>query len=161
MATVSDWVKGRLLARRWLLGIPVLLSGLIAVLVWYFPLWQLSFNPARQVDDEGPREFHPTPEEMRAGAEVLRASGIVERINGGQEWKPVHRVSGYTGQRGTRKLTVEAKWAVPVAYSGQWSWTAYDEPRRVVTHRRYGNITLLNARIDLDEGRVLEYGPSV
>ena len=160
-ATIRDWLNRKYLIYRSLLRILVPLAALIAVLVWYFPLWQLSFNPSPQVDDERPRGFYPTTEEMRAGAEILRASGIVERINGGQEWQPVHRVSGYTAQRGTRRLTVEAKWVVPVEHSRPWSWTACDEPRKVVTHHPYSNITLLDARIDLDEGRVLEYGPSV
>ena len=161
VATIINWVKGKFLAHRSLLGILAPMAALIAVLVWYFPLWQLSSNPSTQVDDEGPRGFYPTKEEMQAGAEVLRASGIVEQINGGQEWEPVHRVSGYTGQRGTRRLAVEAKWAVPVAHSGPWSWTACDEPRKVVTHQRYSNITLVEASIDLDEGRIIKYGPSV
>ena len=51
--------------------------------------------------------------------------------------------------------------AVAVAHSGPWSWTACDEPRKVVTHQPYSNITLLEAWIDLDEGRILKYGPSV
>ena len=158
---IGNWIKEKFLAHRWLLKILFPLAALMAVLAWYFPLWSLSFNPSPQVDYEGPRGFYPTPEEMEAGAEILRASGIVERINGGQEWEPVHRVSGYAGQRGPRRLTVEAKWTVPVEHSGPWSWTACDEPRKVVTHQRYSNITILEARIDLDEGRVLEYGPSV
>ena len=159
--TIINWIKGKFLAHRSLLRILVPLTAVIAVLVWYFPLWQLSFNLSPQVHDGGSRGFYPTTEEMQAGAEILRASGIVERINGGQEWEPVHRVSGYTGQRGTRRLTVEAQWAAPVAHSGPWSWTACNEPRKVVTHQRYSNITLLDAWIDLDESRVLEYGPSV
>jgi hypothetical protein len=161
VATIGDWVKGTFLTHRSFWRILVPLAVLIAVLVWYFPLWQLSFNPSPQVDHEGPRGFYPATEEMQAGAAILRASGIVERINGGQEWEPVHRVSGYTAQRGTRRLTVEAKWALPVVHSGPWSWTACDEPRKVVTHQQYSNITLLDAWIDLDEGRVLEYSPSV
>ncbi len=161
LATIGNWVKGKLLARRSLLKILVPLAALIAVLVWYFPLWQLSFNPAPQADYEGPRGFYPKTEEMEAGAEILRASGIVERINGGQEWGPVHRTSGYTWQRGTRRLTVEARWAVPVEHSGPWSWTACDEPRKVVTRQRYRNITILRAWIDLDEGRILSHDPGV
>ena len=137
------------------------LAVLCALFIYYGPLWVPSFNVSPQVDYEGPSGFYPTPEEMEAGAEILRASGIVERINGGQEWEPLHRVSGYTGQRGTRRLKVEAKWAVPVEHSGPWSWTECDEPRRVVTHQRYSNITILDARIDLDEGRILDYDPSV
>ena len=47
-------------------------------------------------------------------------------------------------------------------HSGPWSWTACDEPRKkVVTHQRYSNITILDAWIDLDERRVLNYDPSV
>ena len=134
---------------------------LCALFIYYWPLWEPSFNPAPEVVYEGPRGFDPTPEEMQAGAEILRASGIVERINGGQDWEPVHRVSGYTWQRGTRRLTVEAKWAEPVEHSGPWSWTACDEPRKVVTRQRYSNITILDAWIDLDERRVLKYDPSV
>ena len=75
VATIGDWVKGKFLTHRSLLKILVPLAALIAVLVWYFPLWQLSFNPSRQVDDGGPRGFYPTTEEMQAGADILRASG--------------------------------------------------------------------------------------
>ena len=137
------------------------LAILCALSIYYGPLWEPSFNVAPQVNYEGPIGFYPTAEEMEAGAEILRASGIVEQVNGGQEWKPVHRVSGYTWQRGTRRLDVEAKWAVPVEHSGPWSWTACDEPRRVVTRQQYSNITIMEAWIDLDDGRVLEYSPSV
>ena len=136
------------------------LSVLCALCIYYWPLWEPSFSVAPRVDYEGPEGFYPTTEEMEAGAEILRASGIVERINGGQEWEPVHRVSGYTWQKGTRRLTVEAKWAVPVEHSGPWSWTDCDEPRKVVTRQRWSNITILDAWIDLDEGRVLHYNPS-
>ena len=160
VATISNWVKGKFLAHRSLLRVLVPLAALVAVLVWYFPLWQISFDPSPQ-HKGGSREFYPTAEEKQAGAAVLRASGIVERINGGQEWEPVHRISGYTSQRGNRKLSVEAKWAVPVEHSGPWSWTECDEPRRVVLQQRYSNITLLDAWIDLDEGHVVLYGPSV
>ena len=137
------------------------LAVLCALFLYYWPLWEPSFSSAPQVNDEDPTGFYPTEEEMNAGAEILRASGIVELINGGQEWEPVHRVSGYTWQRGTRRLTVEAKWTEPVEHSGPWSWTNCDEPRKVVTRQRYSNITILEAWIDLDEGRVLHYDPSV
>ena len=137
------------------------LAVLCVLSIYYWPLWEQSINPAPQPDYEGPMGFDPTPEEMEAGAGILRASEIVERINGGQAWEPVHRVSGYTWQRGTRRLRVEAKWVEPVRHSGPWSWRECDEPRKVVTRQRYSNITILKAWIDLDEGRVLEYGPSV
>ena len=68
VATISNWVKGKFLAHRSLLRILVPLAALIAVLVWFFPLWQISFNPSPQVDDEGQRGFYPTTEEMQAGA---------------------------------------------------------------------------------------------
>ena len=132
-----------------------------ALVIYYWPLWEPSFNPAPQVDNDAPEGFYPTPEELQAGAEILRESGIVEQINGGQEWEPVQRISGYTWQRGTRWLNIEAKWAEPVTHSGPWSWRECDEPRKVVTHQRYSNITILEAWIDLDEGRVLTYAPSV
>lgn len=136
------------------------LAVLCALVIYYGPLWAPSFNAPPRVNYEGPTGFDPTPEEMEAGAEILRASGIVEQINGGQEWEPVHRVSGYTWQRGTRRLNVEAKWAEPVEHSGPWSWTECDEPRKIVTRQRYSNITILEAWVDLDEGRILHYDPS-
>ena len=137
------------------------LAVLCALVIYFWPLWEPSFNSIPQVEYEGPTGFDPTPEEMDAGEEILRASGIVERINGGQEWEPVHRISGYTWQKGTRRLRVEAKWAEPVTHSGPWSWRECDDPRKVVTRQRYSNITILRGWIDLDEGRVLDYSPSV
>ena len=136
------------------------LAVLCALFIYYWPLWEPSLNAPPRVDYEGPEGFYPTPEEMEAGAEILRASGIVEQINGGQEWEPVHRVFGDTWQRGTRRLIVEAKWSEPVEHSGPWSWTDCDEPRKVVTRQKWSNITILGAWIDLDQGRVLRYDPS-
>ena len=146
--------------RRGKMALP-LLAVLCALFIYYWPLWEPSFNASPQADHGGPRDFGPAPEELEAGAEVLRASGIVERINGGQEWEPVHRVSGYRWQKGARRLWVEARWAGPVTHSGPWSWTECDEPRRVVARQTWSNITMLDAWIDLDEGRVLDYDPSV
>ena len=100
------------------------LAVLCALFIYYWPLWEPSFNPAPKVDYDGPTGFYPTEEEMQAGAKILRESGIVERINGGQEWEPLHRSSGYIWQKGTRRLRVEAKWAEPLSHSGPWSWTA-------------------------------------
>ena len=139
---------------------PLLILG--ALFVYYWPLWEPSFSGGDSQSDVGERRgFTPTPEEKRARAEILRDAGIVERINGGQEWEPVHRISGYTGQTGNRKLSVEAVWDTPVEHSGPWSWVACDDPRKVVLKQRYSNITRLKARIDLDEGRILHYSPSV
>ena len=139
---------------------PLLILG--ALFVFYWPLWEPSFGGGDTQRDVGERrEFRPTPEEKRAGAEILRESGMVERINGGQEWEPVHRVSGYTGQTGNRKLSVEAAWDTPVVHSGPWSWTKCDDPRKVVLKQRWSNITRLEAFIDLDERRILHYEPSV
>jgi len=138
------------------------LAILAALFFYYWPLWEPSFSGNEPKNNIGePREFRPTPEEKRAGAEILRDSAIVELFNGGQEWESVHRLSGYTGQVGNRKLSVEAVWDTPVEHSGPWSWTACDDPRKVVLSQRWSNITRLEARIDLDEERVLAYDPSV
>ena len=138
---------------------PLLILG--ALFIYYWPLWEPSFNPAPQADYEGPTGFYPMPEEVQAAAEILRASGIVEQINGGQEWENVNPSGGDTWQRGTRRLRVDAKWAEPVEHSGPWSRRECDEPRKVVTRQRYSNITILRAWIELDEGSVLNYSPSV
>ena len=134
---------------------------LSALFVFYWPLWEPSFVRDSQSDVGGTRRFTPTPEEKRAGAEILRESGIVEHINGGQEWEPVYRVSGYTGQTGNRKLSVEAVWDMPVEHSGPWWWVTCDDPRKVVIKQRWSNITRLDTYIDLDEGRILKYDASV
>ncbi len=138
---------------------PLLILG--ALFAFYWPLWQPSFVGDSQSGVGGTRGFTPTEEEKRAGAEILRKSGIVKRINGGQEWEPVHRISGYTAQTGNRKLSVEAVWVTPAVHSGPWSWTECDDPRKVVLKQSWSNITRLKARIDLDEGRILHYSPSV
>ena len=75
-------------------------------------------------------DFGPAPEELEAGAEVLRASGIVERINGGQEWEPVHRVSGYRWQKGAEGSGWRPDGWTSDAFRA-WSWTECDEPRRL------------------------------
>ena len=68
----------------------------------------------------------------------------------------MHRISLYTGQTGNRKLSVEAVWDKQVEHSGPWWWGKCDDPRKVVLKQHASNITRLEARIDLDEGHILE-----
>ena len=162
MSRIATMLRETLLIRRRLkLKFLIPLGVLVALFIYYWPLWEPSFGGDSQSDVGQPREFIPILEEKRAGAEILRKSGIVERINGGQEWEPVHRISGYTGQTGNRKLSVEAVWDMPVEHSGPWEWVTCDDPRKVVLKQRWSNITRLEAYIDLDEGRILRYDASV
>lgn len=76
MTTITNWVRGKFLAHRvLLLTLVPLAAALVAVLVWYLPLWQLSINPSPQVDEGGPREFYPTAEELQTRSPKSPAPG--------------------------------------------------------------------------------------
>ena len=89
MSRIATMLRETLLIRRRLkLKFLIPLGVLVALFIYYWPLWEPSFGGDSQSDVGQPREFTPILEEKRAGAEILRESGIVEHINGGQEWKP-------------------------------------------------------------------------
>ena len=90
LSRIATMLRETLLIRRRLKPRFLIPLGVhAALLAYYWPLWEPSFGGGNSQSDVGERrELWPTPEEKRAGSEILRESGIVEHINGGQEWKP-------------------------------------------------------------------------
>ncbi len=98
---------------------------------------------------------------MLPALEILRESGIVERVNGGQEWKPDLTVRHRVYNRfGTQRLPVEAEWDIPVEGSGPWSWFECYGTRKVSLKQRWSQITRLKAWVNLDAITVETYSVS-
>ncbi len=101
------------LRRKWRLLIfaclLLLATELVAVRLWD------EFYP---VQPSHPDRSAPslTPAQEQSAVDLVQASGIVDRISGGQAWE-VAEVSGY---RGNQRVNVYVEWDNPVESSGPW-----------------------------------------
>ena len=96
-------------------------------------------------------------EEMLPFVEVLRESGIVEQINGGQEWEP----DLTTRRRASRTTSIQAVWDKPVSHSGPWSWHECRGKRKVSFKQSWTEITGIEAVVNLDTRTVETYSVNV
>lgn len=77
---------------------------------------------------------------------LVRDSGVVESINGGQEWEP-GRISR-TDLAGALAVSVEAVWRKPVESSGPWHVIHCKGTRRSVISESWSQITRLEVILD-------------
>lgn len=102
----------------------------------------------------------PVPElseEVQEGAVTLvRTSGIVEEINGDQEWaaKDVHS----TGPRGDL-VSFLATWETPVVHSGPWYWLKCGYERYSKAEVSWSNIKSLMFTVDTSSDEIIGYAP--
>ena len=104
---------GNFLRRKWrlllLAGFLLLAAELVAVRLWdeFYPV------QPRQPDRSAP----PITEAQKQSAvDLVQASGIVDRISGGQAWEVVD-LQGYPG---IQRVNVYARWDAPVSSDGPW-----------------------------------------
>ena len=95
-----------------------------------------------------------TEADQRRAVEIVRASGIVERINDNQSWDAMGTLPSTN-----RRVVVFAEWAEPVESSGPWQWTRCEiwRQRVQVTWR---NIRYLNLFVDVAEEEVINVNPA-
>ena len=115
---------------RWLLPV-VLFFGSCSF--YYWPVME-SRIPGRfdgaPTDNSGP---YLTDEEEQNAAAIVRESGVVERINDGQDWEADFQVSRRANSlAGTRGVRVEVVWKDPVDSAGPWALVHCGGTRKVV-----------------------------
>ena len=79
---------------------------------------------------------------------IVRVSGVVERINGGQEWEPgqISRAD----LAGALGVSVEAVWREPVENSGPWHVIHCEGTRRSVVPESWSQITRIKVIVRLE-----------
>ena len=87
---------------------------------------------------------------------IVKTSGVVESINGGQGWEPelVSRTK-ITGREG---IVLEAKWSNPVESSGPWSLMHCSGTLKMFTRERWSQVTRLVIWVDMEDRAVAGLG---
>ena len=135
------------LHHRWRLLILVLVGLVMAELV-AARLWDEFHRPVTPVSDLSPSRVLESRE--HPAADAVRASGIVERINGGQPWEV--KTVRYTEDERWDHVGVE--WSAPVASDGPWladgvGWLGRDCANIRAWHTaRWSNVRHLHLRVD-------------
>ena len=100
-----------------------------------------------------------TDEEEQEAVEIIRASGIVELINGGQDWEADLRMrSRGKSLAGTKGIRVEVTWEGVVNSSGPWALIKCQGTRKVVHKQQWDLISRLVTWVDLEARSVVAYG---
>ena len=82
---------------------------------------------------------------------IVRASGVVERINEGQEWES-GRITR-ADLAGALGVSVEVKWREPVESSGPWVLVHCEGTRKSVISESWSQVTRMEVVIDLLDPR--------
>ena len=100
----------------------------------------------------------PLPATLKQGAlGIIASSGIVERVNGGQDWE-AHQFWA-TEIDGVSVIEVYVRWDEPAESSGPWQSLVCKQTRVAVTPAMVKNITRLYALVDIDGGNIKELAP--
>ena len=80
---------------------------------------------------------------------VVRRSGFVNQINGGQAWE----ASGFTevGAGGRRMVRFQARWSDPVTYSGPWRVLKCRGTRLIEIRQQFDHIRWVSLVVDGNE----------
>ena len=104
-------------------------------------------NPPLMVSDE----------ELVEALRVARASGVIEEINGGQEW--THDLVTFRNFDGVEAVRFKASWENPVESSGPWTLFHCQGTRKMTAYAQWTNITRLVVTVDIENDELIAYTP--
>ena len=150
---MKPWMLSR--RKRWMI---LLVTLFVGCNFYYWPVTQRSLLGRGQESPPLNRPYFTDVDEQMA-VEIIRASGVVERVNGGQVWEPDFRVPGrWSALAGTRGMRVEVTWEGVVNSAGPWALVKCEGTRKVVHKQKWNLITRLVTWVDLDARSVVAYG---
>ena len=145
--------------RRLKLYAPMLVLVLLFIYLW--PLCGAQFDSRFSESYGGDAAPRPEPAASSSAIEIVRESGVVEAINGGQEWVVDTNISPpRTPLHGRAGTALEIVWATPVESSGPWSAIRCNGSRKYVHKQRFSDINRLVVYVDLDAEVVVGYRES-
>ena len=126
--------------------------------LYYWPVMETKI-PGRfdgaPIDTQAP---YLTEDEEKLATAILKASGVVERINRGRSWTPDfdrrRRTNAIPGTRGVR---VDVVWYLPVDTSGPWPSLYCFGTRKIMRKQQWHGVTRLATWVDLDARAVEGY----
>ena len=133
----------------------LLATELVAVRLWdeFYPV------QPRHPDRSAPSL---TPAQEQSAVDLVQASGIVDRITGGQAWG-VEEVSGY---RDNQRVNVYVEWDNPVESSGPWltsgapKWLGRNcRNVRSRFHATISNIRFLRLTVSTETSEIIRLWP--
>ena len=100
-----------------------------------------------------------TDRQKQEAEEIIRASGIVELVNGGQGWDADWRtLRSANSIPGTKGVTVEVFCERPVDGSGPWSLVKCRGTRKISHNQKWSHVSRLVTWVDLEAKSVVGYG---
>lgn len=141
---------------RWLILATLLFGGCS---FYYWPVLESTVLGRFEGTTSDPNDPYLTVEEQQDAADILRASGIVERINGGQDWEPDFRVlRRATALTSTKGIIVEVTWETSWDSAGPWALVHCRGTRKVVHSQSWSQVTRLKTWVDVEARSVVGYG---
>ena len=95
--------------------------------------------------------------EIEEAVSIIRASGVVKNVNGGQEW--TYELVNSQKYDGFEGAGMDVVWTNPVAYAGPWALTGCQGTRKLMTFADWSNITRLEMLVDLENDGVVAFIP--
>ena len=99
----------------------------------------------------------PFPEQYKEEAvNIVKESGVVENINGGQDWE----VTGIFRAKlaGTEGVSIHVAWSEPVESTGPWSIIQCEGTLRSVSTTPWSQVDLLRVKVDMKAKSVVGVG---
>ncbi len=148
-------LKRRLASR---LGLLLSLTSFSARSPYYWPVIEAEIPERFEGPPSSTEESYLTEEQERIAAQILKKSGIVERINGGQRWAPDFEVPRRANVlSGSRGVAVEVISNTAVDGSGPCHSIRCQGRLKQVHKQQWTRITRLIAWVDMDSELVAGY----
>ena len=96
-------------------------------------------------------------EDLLEALRVAKASGVIEKINDGQEW--THDYVTRKEFDGVEAVGFDASWENPVESSGPWTLFHCQGTRKMTAYAQWTNITRLVVTVDIENDELIAYAP--
>ena len=96
-------------------------------------------------------------EDLLEALRVAKASGVIEKINDGQEW--THDYVAPKRFDGVEAVGFDASWENPVESSGPWTLFHCQGTRKMTAYAQWTNITRLEVTVDIENDELIAYAP--
>ena len=137
----------------------MLLAFFASCSFYYWPVTEARIPGRFERMPSSGEQSYLNEEQERTAVYIIKRSGIVERMNGGQDWSPVFRFpTAANALPGENAVRIEVTWDTPLDGSGPWALIHCQGTRKVVHTQRWSRITSLVTWVDLEAKLVVAYG---
>ena len=116
---------------------------------------ETTFNP---IPVENPLPV-VSEESLQEALLIAKASGVLDKISGNQEWTHDHRFVSVADVGGAKGVRFDAVWEEPVESDGPWQLVKCKNTRLYISLARWTNITRLSLIVDLANSELVHYAP--